>query len=76
MRMVVAAGGDVAGRIISIANSNKTVEEKIAAIYDLDPTRLSWTSQQWADLVGRKRQAVEKTHWWTVVKPELEKDVR
>jgi len=77
MWVAAAAGGERGAQIVAIAQDKKlSVQKKLEAIYALDNTKLGWKSQQWAELFGVSRQAVEQTDWWQMTKPELEKDYR
>jgi hypothetical protein len=64
-------------RILGIAQSDASTDEKLRAIYDIDYRVVAWKSPRWSKLLGVSDAMIRDTSWWKVDrKAEHEKQRR
>ena len=63
---VEALLGPEAHEILGEAESNKSADDRMRAIYKIDHRVLGWKSPQWAELLKVTPSAIRKTRWWMV----------
>jgi hypothetical protein len=70
-KIAALVGGDTAMKIVAIAHSKITIDQRQREIYALDRTAAGWTSTRWAELLGEGDRACRSTTWWTTDRPGL-----
>jgi len=55
---------DVSQDILKVANSNRTVDDKLRDICGIDRRFVGLNSTKWAELLGKSTAAIRKTQFW------------